>query len=68
MSCCAAFGGVWPRIVSRAFAIGAIGIKSDLFDGGLRANLAVFSMEVENFQVLDFDVFGVFPSDDELCN
>ncbi|MFX3658280.1 MAG: TonB-dependent receptor [bacterium] len=50
----AAVGGADPRFDSELVDAWELGIKSELFDRRLRANLALFSMEMEDFQVLEF--------------
>ena len=50
----AAVAGADPRFDSETVDAWEIGLKSDLLDRTLRANLAVFYMEMEDFQVLEF--------------
>lgn len=50
----AAVLGADPRFDSETIDAYEIGIKSDLFDGRVRANIAVFHQELSNFQVLEF--------------
>lgn len=50
----AATGGADPRFNSETIDSIEIGVKADFFDGRLRANAAVFSSEIEDFQVLEF--------------
>ncbi|MBX3705828.1 MAG: TonB-dependent receptor [Pseudomonadales bacterium] len=50
----AAAGGADPRFNSEIVDAWEVGIKSELLDRRLRANLALFSMEMEDFQVLEF--------------
>ena len=50
----AAVNGADPRFKSELTDAYEIGVKSDLFGGLLRANLSLFHMEMEDFQVLEF--------------
>lgn len=50
----AARGGADPRFQSELVDAYEIGLKTELFDNRLRANFAVFSSEMEDFQVLEF--------------
>ena len=50
----AAAGGGDPRFDSETVDSYELGVKADLFDRTLRANAAVFHMEMEDFQVLEF--------------
>ena len=50
----AASGGGDPRFKSEKVDASEIGVKSTWFDQRLRANLAVFHMGIEDFQVLEF--------------
>jgi outer membrane receptor protein involved in Fe transport len=50
----AAVGGADPRFDSELVDAWELGIKSELWDRRVRANLALFSMEMEDFQVLEF--------------
>jgi outer membrane receptor protein involved in Fe transport len=50
----AAVGGGDPRFDSELVDAYEFGLKSELFDGRVRANLAIFHQELENFQVLEF--------------
>lgn len=50
----AAAGGVDPRFDSELVDAWEFGLKSTLFDGRARANVAVFHQELEGFQVLEF--------------
>lgn len=50
----AAVGGADPRFDSELVDAWELGIKSELWDRRLRANFALFSMEMEDFQVLEF--------------
>ncbi|MFW6093213.1 MAG: TonB-dependent receptor [Pseudomonadota bacterium] len=50
----AAAGGSDPRFDSELVDAYEVGVKSELFQRSLRANLALFHMEMEDFQVLEF--------------
>ena len=50
----AAVNGADPRFDSEVVDSWEVGIKSDFFDNRMRLNLALFSMEMEDFQVLEF--------------
>ena len=50
----AAAGGADPRFASETVDAWEVGIKSELFDRRLRANLAFFDYDLEDFQVLEF--------------
>lgn len=50
----AATGGADPSFDSELDDSWEIGVKSDLFDRTVRANVAAFDMEMEDFQVLSF--------------
>jgi outer membrane receptor protein involved in Fe transport len=50
----AAAGGADPRFNSELIDSIEFGLKGDFFDGRLRANFAIFSSEMEDFQVLEF--------------
>jgi len=50
----AAIGGASPAFRSEKVDAYEIGLKSELFDGRLRANVAVFRSDIEDFQVLEF--------------
>ncbi len=50
----AAAGGADPRFDSEIVDAYEIGLKSTLFDGRARANIAVFHQDLEDFQVLEF--------------
>ncbi len=50
----AAIGGGDPRFDSETIDAYELGIKSTLLDNTLRANLAIFYQEMEDFQVLEF--------------
>lgn len=50
----AAGGGANPSFLSETTDAYEIGVKTLLFDGRVRGNLAVFHMEMEDFQVLEF--------------
>jgi outer membrane receptor protein involved in Fe transport len=50
----AAVGGADPRFDSETVDAWEIGLKTDLFDRSVRANVAAFYMEMEDFQVLEF--------------
>lgn len=50
----AAIGGGDPRFASEIVDAWEIGLKSLLWDGRVRANLAIFQNEIEDFQVLEF--------------
>jgi iron complex outermembrane receptor protein len=50
----AAANGADPRFDSETVDAWEVGIKSELWDRRLRANLALFAMEMEDFQVLEF--------------
>jgi outer membrane receptor protein involved in Fe transport len=50
----AAAGGADPRFDSELVDAYEIGLKSTLFDGRARANVAIFHQELEGFQVLEF--------------
>lgn len=50
----AAIGGADPRFDSEKVDSFELGLKSDLLDGRLRLNLAVFDYDIEDFQVLEF--------------
>lgn len=51
----AASGGADPRFDSETTDAWEIGYKADLFDNRLRANIALFHQELEDFQVLEFN-------------
>lgn len=51
----AAVGGADPRFDSELVDAWELGIKSELWDQRLRANLAIFFMDIEDFQLLEFD-------------
>ncbi len=46
--------GADPRFQSEEIDVIEVGVKTELFDGRARANLAVFHQEADNFQVLEF--------------
>ncbi len=50
----AAAGGADPRFASELVDAWELGLKSTLFDGRARANVAVFHQDLEGFQVLEF--------------
>lgn len=50
----AASRGADPRFRSELVDAYEFGLKSELFDGALRANFALFRSEIEDFQVLEF--------------
>jgi outer membrane receptor protein involved in Fe transport len=50
----AATRGADPRFKSELIDSLEFGLKGDFFDGRMRANLAVFASEMEDFQVLEF--------------
>ncbi|MEM7767538.1 MAG: TonB-dependent receptor, partial [Pseudomonadota bacterium] len=50
----AAAGGADPRFDSEIVDAYEIGLKSTLFDGRARANIAIFHQDLEDFQVLEF--------------
>ncbi len=50
----AAAGGGDPRFDSELIDSWELGIKTELFDQRLRANLSVFDYDIEDFQVLEF--------------
>ncbi|MBI1191437.1 MAG: TonB-dependent receptor [Tepidisphaera sp.] len=50
----AAAGGADPRFLSEKTDAWELGVKSDLFDHTVRANAALFYMQMHNFQVLEF--------------
>jgi iron complex outermembrane recepter protein len=50
----AANGGADPRFASEIVDAYELGLKSELFDGRLRANFALFRSDIEDFQVLEF--------------
>jgi outer membrane receptor protein involved in Fe transport len=50
----AAAGGADPRFNSELVDAWEFGLKSTLFDGRARANVAVFHQDLEGFQVLEF--------------
>ena len=50
----AAAGGADPRFDSELVDAWEFGLKSTLFDGRARANVAVFHQDLEGFQVLEF--------------
>ena len=50
----AAAAGADPRFDSELIDSWELGIKAELFDRRLRANLAVFDYDIEDFQVLEF--------------
>ncbi|MEO0982431.1 MAG: TonB-dependent receptor [Pseudomonadota bacterium] len=50
----AAIGGNDPRFDSETVDAYEVGVKSTLFDGRVRANVAVFHQELSDFQVLEF--------------
>ena len=50
----AAGGGLDPRFKSEKVDAYEVGIKSSLFDNKVTANLAVFHMDMTDFQVLEF--------------
>jgi len=50
----AALGGADPRFKSETVDAYELGVKSQLFDRRLTANLAVFHQDLEDFQVLEF--------------
>ncbi|MEL7284111.1 MAG: TonB-dependent receptor [Pseudomonadota bacterium] len=50
----AAAGGADPRFASEKIDAWEFGLKSTLFDGRARANIAVFHQDLEDFQVLEF--------------
>ena len=50
----AAGGGADPRFDSEIVDAYEIGLKSVLFDGRARANIAIFHQDLEDFQVLEF--------------
>ncbi|NQY41099.1 MAG: TonB-dependent receptor [Henriciella sp.] len=50
----AAAGGADPRFDSELVDAWELGLKSTLFDGRARANVAVFHQDLEGFQVLEF--------------
>jgi len=54
----AAVGVADPRFLSEEVDAYEIGIKSTLFDGAVRANVAFFLNELSDFQVLDFTGIG----------
>ena len=50
----AAVGGADPRFDSEEVDAYELGLKSSLFDGRVRANAAIFYMDMSDFQVLEF--------------
>ncbi|MCH7817215.1 MAG: TonB-dependent receptor [Proteobacteria bacterium] len=50
----AAIAGANPSFKSESIDSWEIGLKSDLFNRLLRANIAVWTYDIENYQVLDF--------------
>ncbi|MEM0986386.1 MAG: TonB-dependent receptor [Pseudomonadota bacterium] len=50
----AAGGGADPRFDSEIVDAFELGLKSTLFDGRARANIALFHQELQDFQVLEF--------------
>lgn len=50
----AAAGGASPVFDSEIVDAYELGLKSTLFDGRARANLAIFHQDIEDFQVLEF--------------
>jgi len=50
----AAIGGASPQFGSEEVDAYEIGVKSTLFDGGLKANVAFFYNDLTDFQVLEF--------------
>ena len=50
----AAVAGGDPRFLSETTDAWELGVKSTLLDNTLRVNMAIFSMEMEDFQVLEF--------------
>ncbi|MEZ5709421.1 MAG: TonB-dependent receptor [Blastomonas sp.] len=50
----AAAGGADPRFRSEKVDAYELGVKTELFDGAVRANLALFHMDMTDFQVLEF--------------
>ena len=50
----AAAGGADPRFDSELVDAWEVGLKSTLFDGRARANIAIFHQDLEGFQVLEF--------------
>ncbi|MEL7111723.1 MAG: TonB-dependent receptor, partial [Pseudomonadota bacterium] len=50
----AAAGGADPRFDSEIVDAWEFGLKSTLFDGRARANIAIFHQDLEDFQVLEF--------------
>jgi len=50
----AAVGGADPRFDSELIDSWELGLKTDFWDQRLRANIALFYMEMEDFQVLEF--------------
>ena len=50
----AAAGGLSPLFDSEIVDAYEVGLKSTLFDGRARANVAVFHQDIEDFQVLEF--------------
>ena len=50
----AAAGGADPRFNSELVDAWEFGLKSTLFDGRARANVAIFHQDLEGFQVLEF--------------
>lgn len=50
----AAAGGADPRFDSELVDAWEFGLKSTLFDGRARANVAIFHQDLEGFQVLEF--------------
>lgn len=49
-----AVGGADPRFKSEKVDSYELGVKTEFADGKIRANLAVFDMELSDFQVLEF--------------
>jgi len=62
----AAAGGASPSFASEIIDTLEFGVKSTLFEGRMRANLALFFSELEDFQVLEFTgtQFQTFNVDD----
>ncbi len=50
----AAAGGGDPRFDSELIDSWELGLKSELFDRRLRANISIFDYDIEDFQVLEF--------------
>ena len=50
----AAINGADPRFDSETIDVWEVGLKSDLFDGRARANIAIFHQDISDFQVLEF--------------